>query len=142
MNIKLNTTLIRRVVVRLMTVIEICFREPKCIQIWSQEVPDLSHFMPIWPTLSPNLISLVYRWKDSALRYILGTEIQYTIRVITNEYWHIFDLTTAMNYSQSSIVISLTFEISLYLHVYVIEWNGKSSYNKRSDQVVRFLVLI
>ena len=31
----------------------------KCTEIWSEKAPDLSHLGPIWPTLEPNLPSLV-----------------------------------------------------------------------------------
>ena len=29
--------------------------EPKCSEIWSEKVPDLSHLRPNWPNLRPNL---------------------------------------------------------------------------------------
>ena len=35
-------------------------RGAKCTEIWSEKAPDLSHLGPIWPTLEPNLPSLVW----------------------------------------------------------------------------------
>ena len=32
----------------------------KCTEIWSEKVPDLSHLAPIWPSLEPNLPSLLH----------------------------------------------------------------------------------
>ena len=37
---------------------------PKCIEIWSGKVLDLSHFGLIWPSLGPNLTSLCWRGLD------------------------------------------------------------------------------
>ena len=34
-------------------------KAPDYTEIWSEKAPDLSHLAPIWPTLEPNLPSLV-----------------------------------------------------------------------------------
>ena len=47
---------------------------PKCTEIWSEKVPDLSYFGWIWPTLNPNLTSTtddsgVSLWPEGQLTY-------------------------------------------------------------------------
>ena len=43
--------------------------EPKCTEIWSEKVPDVSHFGLIWPTFGPNLTFLrrLHSWASGWL---------------------------------------------------------------------------
>jgi len=43
----------------------------KCTEIWAEKVPDLSHLGSIWPTLEPNLPSLVSRPEISSCGFSL-----------------------------------------------------------------------
>ena len=36
------------------------WRATKCTEIWSEKVPDLSHFGPIWPILGTNLVAQLW----------------------------------------------------------------------------------
>ena len=49
--------------------------EPKCIEIWSEKVPDLSHLELIWPTPGQNLTYLANLRKQNPSVVCIDDEI-------------------------------------------------------------------
>ena len=50
-----------------------CDIEPKCTEIWSENVPDFSHLVTIWPTLGPHLVPLNHMAKVNWERNLIRT---------------------------------------------------------------------